>query len=125
MAASVVPRPGPLPGRRRSAWRRSSTISAVASATPSSSLSISSPSVGVALASSLWPHPADDATGESSGRHRHLAVSRVLRSAPDPPQTQRSGILGGMADQVMTGRFVGRTEELARLRELLAHAADG
>jgi DNA-binding CsgD family transcriptional regulator len=30
-----------------------------------------------------------------------------------------------MADQVMTGRFVGRGEELARLRELLARAADG
>ena len=30
-----------------------------------------------------------------------------------------------MAYQAMTGRFVGRTEELARLRELLARAADG
>ena len=30
-----------------------------------------------------------------------------------------------MAYQVLTGRFVGRTEELARLRELLARAADG
>jgi ATP/maltotriose-dependent transcriptional regulator MalT len=30
-----------------------------------------------------------------------------------------------MAYQVVTGRFVGRTEELARLRELLARAADG
>ena len=30
-----------------------------------------------------------------------------------------------MAYQVMSGRFVGRTEELARLRELLARAADG
>jgi len=30
-----------------------------------------------------------------------------------------------MADQVMTARFVGRAEELARLRELLARAADG
>jgi DNA-binding CsgD family transcriptional regulator/tetratricopeptide (TPR) repeat protein len=30
-----------------------------------------------------------------------------------------------MGYQVMTGRFVGRTEELARLRELLAHAAAG
>jgi predicted ATPase len=30
-----------------------------------------------------------------------------------------------MADQVTAGRFVGRTQELARLRELLARAADG
>jgi DNA-binding CsgD family transcriptional regulator len=30
-----------------------------------------------------------------------------------------------MAYQATTGRFVGRTEELARLRELLARAADG
>jgi hypothetical protein len=30
-----------------------------------------------------------------------------------------------MAYQVMTGRFVGRTEELALLRELLARAAGG
>src|SRR5215207_10024507 len=30
-----------------------------------------------------------------------------------------------MASQVTTGRFVGRTQELARLRELLAHAVDG
>jgi DNA-binding CsgD family transcriptional regulator len=30
-----------------------------------------------------------------------------------------------MADQVTTGRFVGRTNELARLRQLLARAADG
>jgi predicted ATPase len=30
-----------------------------------------------------------------------------------------------MADQVTTGRFVGRTSELARLGELLARAADG
>jgi DNA-binding CsgD family transcriptional regulator len=30
-----------------------------------------------------------------------------------------------MADQVTAGRFVGRAEELARLRELLARAADG
>jgi DNA-binding CsgD family transcriptional regulator/tetratricopeptide (TPR) repeat protein len=30
-----------------------------------------------------------------------------------------------MTDQVTTGRFVGRTQELARLRELLARAADG
>ena len=30
-----------------------------------------------------------------------------------------------MAYQVTTGRFVGRTQELARLRELLARAADG
>jgi DNA-binding CsgD family transcriptional regulator/tetratricopeptide (TPR) repeat protein len=30
-----------------------------------------------------------------------------------------------MADQVTTGRFVGRTSELARLRQLLAHAAGG
>jgi hypothetical protein len=30
-----------------------------------------------------------------------------------------------MADQVMTGRFVGRAEELARLGELLARAATG
>jgi DNA-binding CsgD family transcriptional regulator/tetratricopeptide (TPR) repeat protein len=30
-----------------------------------------------------------------------------------------------MASQVTTGRFVGRTKELARLRELLAHATDG
>src|SRR4029453_15802441 len=35
------------------------------------------------------------------------------------------GILSGMAYQAMTGRFVGRTEELARLRELLARAAGG
>lgn len=34
-------------------------------------------------------------------------------------------MLGGMAPQVTTGRFVGRAEELARLRELLARAADG
>ena len=30
-----------------------------------------------------------------------------------------------MADQVTTGRFVGRTQELARLHQLLARAADG
>jgi hypothetical protein len=30
-----------------------------------------------------------------------------------------------MADQVTTGRFVGRTQELERLRELLARATDG
>jgi hypothetical protein len=30
-----------------------------------------------------------------------------------------------MAYQVSTGRFVGRTQELARLSQLLAHAADG
>jgi hypothetical protein len=30
-----------------------------------------------------------------------------------------------MADQVTTGRFVGRTDELARLRQLLARAGDG
>src|SRR4029450_13523462 len=30
-----------------------------------------------------------------------------------------------MADQVTTGRFVGRTNELARLRELLVRAGDG
>ncbi len=30
-----------------------------------------------------------------------------------------------MVYQVMTGRFVGRTEELARLRELLARGANG
>ncbi|MDF2743650.1 MAG: transcriptional regulator, LuxR family, partial [Actinomycetia bacterium] len=30
-----------------------------------------------------------------------------------------------MASQVTTGRFVGRTQELARLRQLLARAADG
>ena len=30
-----------------------------------------------------------------------------------------------MAYQVMTGRFVGRADELARLRELLAHTAGG
>jgi DNA-binding CsgD family transcriptional regulator len=30
-----------------------------------------------------------------------------------------------MADQVTAGRFVGRTQELARLRQLLAHAAGG
>jgi hypothetical protein len=30
-----------------------------------------------------------------------------------------------MAYQVTTGRFVGRTQELARLRQLLARAADG
>ena len=30
-----------------------------------------------------------------------------------------------MASQVTTGRFVGRTNELARLRQLLARAADG
>jgi hypothetical protein len=30
-----------------------------------------------------------------------------------------------MADQVTRGRFVGRTQELARLRQLLARAADG
>jgi DNA-binding CsgD family transcriptional regulator len=30
-----------------------------------------------------------------------------------------------MADQVTTGRFVGRTQELARLRQLLARAGDG
>src|SRR5262245_49902739 len=30
-----------------------------------------------------------------------------------------------MADQITTGRFVGRTQELARLHQLLAHAVDG
>jgi predicted ATPase len=30
-----------------------------------------------------------------------------------------------MADQVTAGRFVGRTQQLARLRQLLARAADG
>ena len=30
-----------------------------------------------------------------------------------------------MADQLLTGRFIGRTEELGRLRDLLAHAASG
>jgi predicted ATPase len=30
-----------------------------------------------------------------------------------------------MADQVMTGRFIGRTEELAWLSELLGRAATG
>jgi ATP-dependent Clp protease ATP-binding subunit ClpA len=30
-----------------------------------------------------------------------------------------------MADQVTRGRFVGRTQEPARLRELVARAADG
>jgi hypothetical protein len=30
-----------------------------------------------------------------------------------------------MADQVTTGRFVGRTQQLARLRQLLARAVDG
>src|SRR5262245_57964155 len=36
-----------------------------------------------------------------------------------------AGILGVMAYQGVAGRFVGRTEELAQLRRLLARAADG
>src|SRR4029453_11106057 len=70
-------------------------------------------------------------TGRRPGRHRPPAVSRVFRSpiwvfrsAPDPLQSRR-GILGGMAYQVTGGRFVGRAQELARLRELLARAVDG
>src|SRR5829696_3049830 len=61
--------------------------------------------------------------GRPARRHRHPALSRVLRSAPHPPQNRRHTF--GMAHQVRAGRFVGRTEELARLRELLARAADG
>jgi hypothetical protein len=41
------------------------------------------------------------------------------------PSGTGAGILGVMAYQGMTGRFVGRTEELARLRSLLARTADG
>jgi DNA-binding CsgD family transcriptional regulator len=44
--------------------------------------------------------------------------------APDPPR-ERPFILGGMADQAMTGRFVGRALELALLEELLVRAGDG
>src|SRR5215216_509459 len=61
--------------------------------------------------------------GRPARRYRHPALSRVLRSAPHPPQNRRHTF--GMAHQVRAGRFVGRTEELARLRELLARAADG
>jgi ATP/maltotriose-dependent transcriptional regulator MalT len=42
-----------------------------------------------------------------------------------PFSGHRAGILGGMPHQVRTERFVGRTQELARLRELLARAVDG
>ena len=41
-----------------------------------------------------------------------------------PPQ-ERRGILGVGACQVTAGRFVGRAQELARLRDLLARAAIG
>jgi hypothetical protein len=63
--------------------------------------------------------------GDHPRRHRHPAVSRVLRSAPDPPQNRAGPNGAGMTYQVSTGRFVGRTQELARLSQLLAHVADG
>jgi DNA-binding CsgD family transcriptional regulator len=46
-------------------------------------------------------------------------------SDPHPTLLRTGGILSGMAYQIRAGRFVGRTQELARLRELLARAADG
>src|SRR5512132_270940 len=78
-----------------------------------------------------WSSAAGAPTGDRPGRHRDPAVSRVFRSAarvfrfqPDPFSTARhTG--AGMASQVTAGRFVGRTQELARLRQLLARAADG
>jgi MoxR-like ATPase len=55
------------------------------------------------------------------------AASHRRRYAPRWASATGAGpvILGGMAYQVMTGRFVGRADELARLRELLAHTAGG
>src|SRR4030095_16621749 len=56
---------------------------------------------------------------------------QVLRS---PVRDLRSRVIlstgqrhsgAGMTDQVTAGRFVGRTQELARLRELAARAANG
>src|SRR6266498_705964 len=54
--------------------------------------------------------------------------TRLYSGSSDPSATllrTGGGHTGGMPYQVMSGRFVGRTEELARLRELLARAADG
>src|SRR5262245_23746880 len=52
------------------------------------------------------------------------AYRGLFRSAPDPQhQPEHTG--ADMADQVTTGRFVGRTQQLARLRELLVRATDG
>jgi predicted ATPase len=46
-----------------------------------------------------------------------------IRARPSLAPAGHTG--AGMAYQVTTGRFVGRTQELARLGELLARAADG
>src|SRR5262245_66539478 len=50
----------------------------------------------------------------------HISVHPASPSSSASAHTE-----AGMTDQIMAGRFVGRTEELARLRELLARAADG
>jgi hypothetical protein len=48
----------------------------------------------------LGHFPAGDPTGDHPRRHRHPALFRVFRSAPDPPQNRR-GILASMADQAV------------------------
>src|SRR4029450_7611675 len=49
----------------------------------------------------------------------------VFRSRPPCSAAAQRHTGADMADQVTTGRFVGRTNELARLHQLLARAGGG
>jgi AAA ATPase domain len=78
------------------------------------------------------PSATGDPTGDHPDRHRYPALSWVFRSrsrglqiAPPCSAAAARHTRADMADQVTAGWFVGRTQELARLRQLLGCAVGG